>query len=370
MKHIIITKLFEFGGSNTHLSVLIKYFGKENIILILEDKNQLSYLNNIPDANGIKVIIKSNLHPYAHLRYRFKTNLKEFLCIIKSIIEIQILSIRFGFADVTVSAVEPERLLYLLWIPFSKIIYILHTEPNKRYTSFTSYTCNTTLGKRKRILTVSYSNKHLICENWDIVKKRHWIRVVYNCIIKNEMYPKAISSKVNDEQRIITLGHVIAYKNPYLWLEVAKQVTSMRKNVHFIWLGNGPLWDDFKTATLGFTRISFEGTVANQHTYLKEATIYYQPSLSETQGIAVVEAMYNNLPCVVANIGGLPECVKNNHNGILVDPYNLNENINAITVLLNSDKLRKSYGSNSFERYKDLFTFDKFKIQMDEIYNN
>ena len=60
-KHIIITKLFEFGGSNEHLKALIKYFGKENIILLLEDTSQLAYLKNIESTDGLQVKIKSNI---------------------------------------------------------------------------------------------------------------------------------------------------------------------------------------------------------------------------------------------------------------------------------------------------------------------
>ena len=367
-KHIIITKLFEFGGSNTHLETLIKYFGKENVVLILEDKTQLQYLNRIDGANNIHVEVKSNLYPHAHLRYRFTTNVKELFRIFRSILTIQILSIQHGFADITICAVEPEKHLYLFWLPFSKVIYILHTVPNKKYTSITSYTCNLFLGKRKQIVTVSNSNKNLICVNWDIScrKKRH-ISVIYNCIIENELNVEQ-KTKVSNAQFIVTLGHVINYKNPSIWLEVAKIVTSARKNADFIWLGNGPLLEDFKKATQKTKRIIFQGLVIDPDSYLKNASIYYQPSLHETHGIAVVEAMYNSLPCVVANIGGLPESVKGEYNGILVDPHNIQENADSIIQLLDNDELRYGYGSNSYKRYNELFTYSRFKVRMDEVY--
>lgn len=370
-KHIIITKLFEFGGSNEHLKAMIKYFGKENVILLLEDERQLSYLKNIEGTDNIKTKIKSNIYPYAHLRYRFTTNIKEVYNILRSILAIQILSLKYGFADVTISSVEPEKYLYLLWLPFCKVIYILHTSPDKKYTAFTSYTCNSRLGERKKVITVSNSNKNLICENWDISsKKRPFIYVIYNCIIESELNDTPRQSEKKSEQNIVTLGHVINYKNPLLWLEVAKLVTSVRKNAHFLWLGNGPLWDDFKEATQELNRITFQGSVIDPKSYLQNAAIYYQPSLYETHGIAVVEAMYNNLPCVVANIGGLPESVQDKHNGVLVDPRNIQENADAIIQLLDNDELRLLYGSNSYKRYRKLFTYVDFKTSMNRVYIN
>ena len=286
-KHIIITKLFEFGGSNSHLRSLIKYFGKENIVLVLEQTDQLSYLKNIEGAEGIKIKICSGLHQYAHLRYHFTTNAKEFFSILRSIFIVQLLSIKYGLADVTICSVDPEKYLYLLWLPFSRAIYILHSTPTQKYTSFTSYTCNARLGRRKKIISVSQSNKNLICNNWTIADKKDlFVYVVPNCLLEIEsgIEAKIFKDKPNsNELNIITLGHVIAYKNPVLWLEVAKQVTAMFPNICFLWIGNGPLWEEFKAKTKGLERVFFIGVVPDPETYLKEAIVYYQPSLSETQ---------------------------------------------------------------------------------------
>jgi glycosyltransferase involved in cell wall biosynthesis len=370
-KHIIITKLYEFGGGNTHLKALINYFGKENVILVVESKEQLIYLKNIIQKDPIKTRVLSKIHGYAHLSYLFTTNIKELFFIIRSLISVFLLSVKHGFADVTVSATEPEKHLYLLWLPFIKVTYILHTTPPKKYTWFTSWTCLHTLGRQKKIITVSNANKTIICTNWDITdRKKEFVYVIYNCISEINLNESNMEIKSLNKNFIVTMGHVTEYKNPSVWLEVAKQVTSVRKDIHFIWLGNGPLWSDFRDATLETKRITFQGSVTDPETYLKNALIYYQPSLQETHGIAVVEAMYNNLPCVVANIGGLPESVQSNQNGILVDPHNIQENINAIIYLLDNDKMRSTYSSNSYLRYQELFTFSIFKTKMNLVYNN
>ena len=368
-KHIIITKLFEFGGSNTHLKTLIKYFGEDNIILLLEDESQLSYLKNI-DAQGIHVKINAKLCAYAHLRYRFTTNVKEFISIIRSILAIQFLSLKYGFADITINTVEPEKYLYLLWVPFSKVVYILHTTPNKKYTSFTSFTCRVKLGKRKKIITVSNSNKNLICENWNIPdNKRPFVCVIYNCIVEKELNNKNTYREKNNKQYIVTLGHVIAYKNPHVWLEVAKLVTSVREHINFIWLGNGPLLENCKALTQETKRIAFEGLVTNPHTYLKNALMYYQPSLFETHGIATVEAMSNYLPCIVSNVGGLPESIQHEYNGLLVHPEDVDEQANFIIRLIDNTELRLKYGVNAHKKYEEFFSFNIFTSKMNAAYN-
>ena len=369
-KHVIITKLFDSGGSNTHFQTLVNYFGKENVILVLENNKQLVHLNNIIDGNLFKTKVLPRLHRIAHLNNLFTTNIKELFLIIDSIITILILSIKNGFADITISAVEPEKHLYLLWLPFIKVTYILHSEPQLAMTKFTTFTCDCKLSKQKVIVTVSNFMQQAIYKQWRINhKKIKFVNVIYNCIVETD-FEKKLKLVEPKKLYIITLGHVDIRKNPHTWLEVAKKVILERNNVEFIWLGNGPLLDLFKEKTKYTPRIVFFGLINNRQLYLEKSAIYYQPSIIEPQGIAVLEAMFNRLPCVVSNIGGLSESIQNKYNGILVNPRNIEENVTALIHLLDNAELRHSYGSNSFNRYQVLFTYNNFKTKMDVIYNN
>jgi len=53
-----------------------------------------------------------------------------------------------------------------------------------------------------------------------------------NSIIKHKLIFK------KEKSIILTVGHCITYKNPSVWLEVAKQVLKNPKAI-FIWLGEG-----------------------------------------------------------------------------------------------------------------------------------
>ncbi|WP_428328421.1 glycosyltransferase family 4 protein [Mucilaginibacter sp.] len=371
-KQIILTKLFEFGGSNSHLKMLIKYFGDQNIILVLEDQNQLQYLKNIGEENTIKIKILSGLHKYAHLAYpSVLSNLKEFLKVCRSVTSIFILCLKNNFAGVTINVVEPEKYLYLLWLPFIRVNYIVHTTPQNRFTFFTTYTCNARLGKKKKLITVSKNNKALLCEKWDIAThKQSFVKVIYNCITETETLTAPADLMDKSNRYIITMGHVIAYKNPVLWFNVAKQVTAIYNDVHFMWLGNGPQLNELKKEAPENERITFKGAVSNPQAYLKNAIIYYQPSLHETHGIAVLEAMYNHLPCVVSDAGGLPESIQDNYNGLLVSPLNEAEHVSAIIKLINNDALRSEYGLNAYKKYQQFFSYEKFSEAMDAAYLN
>jgi glycosyltransferase involved in cell wall biosynthesis len=114
--------------------------------------------------------------------------------------------------------------------------------------------------------------------------------------------------------------------------------------------------------------IHFAGLIENPESYLSTAAIYYHPSLIETQGIAVIEAMSNKVPCVVSDSGGLPECVENNKSGYIVKAKDVDEHVDKICNLLDNKELRNSFGENGYRRYLNLFAFKSFKKEMDEIY--
>lgn len=368
-KHIVIAKLFDTGGSNAHLKLLVKYFGADNVILILENEHQKLYLDHIFPDHSLKTKVIKKLHGYAHLRYRFTTNIKECLQIIGSILTILLLSAKYKFADVTISSVESEKYLYLLWLPFVKTTYILHTEPTKFYTPFTPFTCNSRLSSKKQLVAVSHYMKKAICQQWDInYSKQSFVMVIHNSLPEDWAISPPLPYHHNKQKIILTIGRVDANKNPKIWLQVARNITAKYLDVSFIWLGNGPGLDDFTQQTAAGDNITFVGLVTDPLPYLKKAYLYYQPSLNESHGIAVLEAMYNGLPCVVSNAGGLPESVNNNDNGSLVDSLNVQEHVLKISQLLNNTGQRDLYGQNSSKRYQEVFSYNAFKIKMDAIY--
>lgn len=368
-KEIVICKLFEFGGSNAHLQALLHYLGPDKVSLLLEDKSELKYLDKVGGPDKIQASVLTGLHPYAHLSYKSNlSNAKEALVILRSLVQVLLFCLRNHAGGLTVSTVEPEKYLYLLWMPFIRVRYIVHSTPQPRFTYFTSYTCNRGLSNRKRIITVSKANKRALCEAWQIQDaKADFVTVIYNCVAESRAGNESYHRSTSPVRNIITMGHVVSYKNPQVWMKVAKAITGRLKDVQFTWLGNGPLLEEMKKEAEGFN-IYFTGMIEYPVPYFQNAAIYYQPSLHETHGIAVIEAMSHHLPCVVSQTGGLPESVENNVNGILVAPEDAEQHVTAIERLIADPALALEYGTNGYAKYKALFSFEQFKSEMDKIY--
>lgn len=80
--------------------------------------------------------------------------------------------------------------------------------------------------------------------------------------------------------------------------------------------------------------------------FLKLSNVFCLPSLYEGFGLVLLESMVLKKPIIASNISAIPEVVKNNFNGILINPYKVNELINAF-LRLQDLKYAKRLAANS-----------------------
>lgn len=206
-------------------------------------------------------------------------------------------------------------------------------------------------GVRKKLITVSCYAAKKIRNSLD-----------YDCqYIYNSVRDKNFIVKKSSIINIVTIGHVIDYKNPYTWLNVAQRLTAIYDNVRFVWYGGGPLLEVMRSLSHGLSRIEFAGPTAQVDMVLQNADIYFHPSLLESHGIAVLEAMQAGLPCVVSDVGGLPESVVNQYNGYVVPPMEANSFSMALFRLIESEELRVSMGEKSREIFQSRFSYATWK---------
>jgi glycosyltransferase involved in cell wall biosynthesis len=100
----------------------------------------------------------------------------------------------------------------------------------------------------------------------------------------------------------------------------------------------------------------------------KNADIFVLPSLEESQGIVLVEAMAVGLPIVATNTGGIPYIVKNNKNGLLFEKRNSFQLKKALKRLLTNSSMKDKMTKINLQNAK-IFTAENTNIQILNIYN-
>lgn len=254
--------------------------------------------------------------------------------------------------------------IILLPVKFIAIQHSLQLKPLGRVYRLMLSKC---LNEKKQILSVSdFANKQLIRSYGIPSNKQRFCKYIYNCYIsKNHPQTRPDITKIC----ILTLGHVTHYKNPELWLRIAKEITRNYDNVSFTWAGNGDELNFYQKQTQNYRQINFVGFKDDVDFLYSKCDIYFQPSILESHGIAVIGAMAYSKPCVVTQVGGLVESVLHNKTG-----YNFpnNDFVTAkeyLVRLINEPKLRKAYGEEGLRRFESHFTHKIWQERMDDLFN-
>jgi len=92
--------------------------------------------------------------------------------------------------------------------------------------------------------------------------------------------------------------------------------------------------------------------------FYSQADVFVLPSSYEPFGIVFAEAMSCGLPIVATSAGGIPELVAHGENGLLVPPNDVGALAEAIASLAADRELRRALGARSYEKSKELNTWD------------
>jgi len=92
------------------------------------------------------------------------------------------------------------------------------------------------------------------------------------------------------------------------------------------------------------------GHIHEASRYLKAFDIFTLTSRSEALGYTIIEAAQANLPIVASYVGGIPEIISNNENGLLVDTGNTKMLSEALQKLIDNPTLRADLAKKAKEK--------------------
>lgn len=130
-------------------------------------------------------------------------------------------------------------------------------------------------------------------------------------------------------------------------------------DVDLLMVGDGPLRPDLEklTADLGITsRVKFLGIRTDIPELMRAADVFALTSVSEAASLTLLEAMASGLPAVLTNVGGNPEIVRHEREGLLFPRGNASGCAEAIRKLFAdrewAAKLGHAGRARAFERYR------------------
>lgn len=138
-----------------------------------------------------------------------------------------------------------------------------------------------------------------------------------------------------------TVARLAPQKGVEYFIRAAAELQLQYPDVCFIIVGDGPLRGQLEilSAELGLVgRLYFAGYRQDVPAILARMQIFVQPSLSEGQGITVLEAMSAGCPVVASATGGLKELIHHGENGLLAEPGDAKQLAEAVRLFLEDKK--------------------------------
>lgn len=114
-----------------------------------------------------------------------------------------------------------------------------------------------------------------------------------------------------------------------------------------------------KIKSCGLENVIFlTGFIPDAKQYLSAFNIFVLPSLKEGLPYTLLEAMAAGLPTIATKVGGIPDIIQNNENGLMIppaDPISLTE---ALKKLMNDSATRIRLGERARQTIKTKFALD------------
>jgi glycosyltransferase involved in cell wall biosynthesis len=177
--------------------------------------------------------------------------------------------------------------------------------------------------------------------------------------IDEESLSKYRKNKISSKEiiKIVYCGSLIKRKDPIALIYAIKKIKSMSRKVSLDLIGSGPLLRHLKFLVNKFDlnqEVFFHGHLKNPYKIMSNNDLFVLPSQTEGVSRAMLEALYLGLYCIVRNIDGNSDIIKDKKNGYLFE--NNNELFNKI---LKAEKLKNSKITSKNELLPTHSKYDK-----------
>ncbi len=210
----------------------------------------------------------------------------------------------------------------------------------------------------------------------------HKLGLIYNGVTLRDRVTSEVKIRQRDELKIsqdslviVVVANLMTYKGHMDLLNaLVKLKGKIKQNWEVLCVGRDDgygLMLREKTRELNLiNNVRWFGPQNNVTEYLEAADIGLLCSHEEGFSNSILEMMSNCLPVIATKVGGNPEAVINDFNGILVDSKNPEQICNAIVRLGNDKQLREKMANNSRIRVEENFGWSKCLESYDQTYRS
>lgn len=145
------------------------------------------------------------------------------------------------------------------------------------------------------------------------------------------------------------------------------------KNYSLLLVGDGPLRQRSKTLVQEYglsEAVRFAGYLNPVQDIIGRLDLLIVPSQSEAFGRTIIESMQVKTPVVATKVGGIPELITHEVNGLLVAYGDEEGLVQAILRLTGDAELKERIVEEAYRSGKERFSIERYAREMDTVYTS
>ncbi|MED1807867.1 N-acetyl-alpha-D-glucosaminyl L-malate synthase BshA [Bacillus subtilis] len=216
----------------------------------------------------------------------------------------------------------------------------------------------------------------LAAETYDLIKPEKKIETIYN-FIDERVYLKKNTAAIKEKHGILPDEKVVIHVSNFRKVKRVQDVIRVFRNIagktkaKLLLVGDGP---EKSTACELIRKYGLEDQVLMLGNQDRVEELYSISDLKlllsekESFGLVLLEAMACGVPCIGTNIGGIPEVIKNNVSGFLVDVGDVAAATSRAMSILEDEQLSNRFTKAAIEMLENEFSSKKIVSQYEQIY--
>lgn len=178
---------------------------------------------------------------------------------------------------------------------------------------------------------------------------------------------------VDADPMLLFLGAIIEKKGVFDLLQAVAALRERYPRLRLVLAGTGSAQAQVlaRAAALGIApQVEMPGWIdaAARDALLAQADVLVLPSYYEGMPMSVLEAMAAGLPVIASDVGGIPEVIDQDINGLLIEPGDVPALIAALQRLLSDAALREKMGLAAQSKIARCYTSKQALKQIEGIY--
>ena len=165
-------------------------------------------------------------------------------------------------------------------------------------------------------------------------------------------------NKKYDDQRILFVGLDWERKGGPELVEAFKRALATHPSATLTIVGASPHLQIPNCQVVG--KVAPSSLIA----YYESATIFCMPTHLEPFGVVFLEAMQAGLPIVTTKVGAVPDFIKDNWNGFLAEPGDIEGIANGLIKLLDNPVLCQQFGERGYTLWNERYTWSAVSQNM------